>query len=1243
MKNANSRFVRVLAIVLVVLMVVPAALVGCGSNKANNAAISEALAAAEAARKEAEEAKAAADAAAAEAAAKAAEEAAKLLEEANKKAEEALKAAEEAQKALEEAQKTTAAPVTQAPVSTEDMKVVADYAYKVLNDNKLDFLKARLMYVYDISEEDIMNDNLPESVVLNPEYAIDDIEEMEKLYGTARIAIYKATTVDYINQIVANYVAALEATPTYVERVIEKYEAIDFASNYDVLDVVKAYNYVKNATLSADAEKELTAYGEDEIDVLLAINTEYVRYTGDLTVDYNKDVVEADDVLYEDMYLAAKDVIAAVKLVFDNAEKLDVDKIVYNADIEDLLEDAVAEYDKWNNKFFVKADDAELVKYYEAFRQAFVGEAYVAEYDNDYAWEATVAAGERVEELLAAVAEADALVKMIKSIAGYDIDAETFKYTKYVAKVTEAKAALDAWKAKYSFEDDAEGNEDPNVKAIIEAKTAGIYDSYKTKSLVIEYFDYLAKTVAAVNVDAFIDASEEKLNDVDYNFNFKKYGSAVAAALEWFYGKEKTTGNFVGGFKNIDVVNDSALKYFKALGADYNVAALITADDASIKLIFDNAFGVEDASALFAAMKTSYDRLALAKKKADAINEDLEELVEMGETLKVLPEYNKIFKADFEKFDEADDDEKAAVLTADCGIKTWATENGIVIGDDNFNSMIDWAAVETIYNNYRASLETVVADAAKVALEYITWQAAVGTGAAVYNVEDEQIEFTYGGTKYTFSDLKPAQIDVYSYDRIKNVIALEKTLEDLFDPDNKEIVETLSTLPAELPDDEGDLKIALTSVVSFCSEMVAEFYTVAQAVGDFALASKAEYPIVDQASYSDNDWKHHKTTKADMAEVALLNRTGEDYETLRPLISTALGNYLWVSEVGYGSKRGTTASNSTAVYATSYQGAVYSVDPMKYAIKNADGKVTGLDSTAYKAALDKAVASMYTKWFAEYLKDFNTQDKLTMLVNDIAVDHLNYGLWTIEGDFEIDDELYTYTVNSTGKAYVLTIYDSSDEKKEGNAISFKIGTNEYTVTFSTEISDGKFALVPALTAGELPAEYADVCEFIDVKAEDLVYDVRDYADAIGANYDKFSNKKIGSNSTLDELTAAQLKAIFDAEAKNDFYVAFETLRARMYVMTSASDNSWMALGDYIASGIELDDALKASIEAVSKLARDDVYAMTPEANTIADIEKEFNKYATRVKAILADNGYTVVEEVAADGYMQITAITPVAE
>ena len=227
MKNANSRFVRVLAIALVVLMVVPAALVGCGSNKANNAAISEALAAAEAARKEAEEAKAAADAAAAEAAAKAAAEAQKALEEANKKAEEAIKAAEDAKKKAEEAEKqaaeaakTTAAPTTTAPVVTEDMKVVSDYAYLVLSDKNLDFLKTYLTYAYGKDAdaiEAIQNVKaVLETAPANDKYTTADIAAMEKLYDATIVAIYQANTVDYINQLVANFVAAIAGTPTYV-------------------------------------------------------------------------------------------------------------------------------------------------------------------------------------------------------------------------------------------------------------------------------------------------------------------------------------------------------------------------------------------------------------------------------------------------------------------------------------------------------------------------------------------------------------------------------------------------------------------------------------------------------------------------------------------------------------------------------------------------------------------------------------------------------------------------------------------------------------------------------------------------------------------------------------------------------------------------------------------------------------------------------------------------------------------
>ena len=65
MTNAKSRLVRIIALALVVLMIVPMALVGCGkpADEANNAAIEEALAAAQAAKDAAD--KAAADAQAA--------------------------------------------------------------------------------------------------------------------------------------------------------------------------------------------------------------------------------------------------------------------------------------------------------------------------------------------------------------------------------------------------------------------------------------------------------------------------------------------------------------------------------------------------------------------------------------------------------------------------------------------------------------------------------------------------------------------------------------------------------------------------------------------------------------------------------------------------------------------------------------------------------------------------------------------------------------------------------------------------------------------------------------------------------------------------------------------------------------------------------------------------------------------------------------------------------------------------
>ena len=1291
MKNANSRFVRVLAIALVVLMVVPAALVGCGSNKANNAAISEALAAAEAARKEAEEAKAAADAAAAEAAAKAAAEAQKALEEANKKAEEAIKAAEEAKKKAEEAEKqaaeaakTTAAPTTTAPVVTEDMKVVSDYAHKVLSDKDLDFLKTYLTYAYGMTEDDlklatnasvknILNINLVTSpAAANKKYTKDDIKSMVELYDATVVAIYQANTVDYINQLVANFVAAIAGTPTYVERVVDAYEAIDFDSDYDVLDVVYATALIETALTEMDAkDKEVIAkFGDDQIDLVETVYTEYYRYTG---VNHGTIVDESDfdedDILYAEMYEAAQITDAVIDAVYDlfsvtvAGAELDVSKLLYFPEIDDALEDAEEAYAKWNNKYFVKANNAELLAAYETFRQAFVGEDYVLEYDNDYAWDAVVASAARVEQLLAAAEEAKTLAKSIKKIADLETDPTAavvagkpvytdFKYEKHVNNLATIKADLAAWKEKYGFKD-VSGVEDANVAAIIDPENKGIYTDYKTNATVIEYFAYLEKTASAINVEAFLDASEEKLGGVDYRFDFKKYGSAVGAVVEWYFGKAKTVSGttiYEGGFEQIDA---SEIKDFETLGSQYDVATLIGNNDHNIKRIFDELFDIDitvdiDAATtgkqtIFTAMQKSYNDLLAKKKVADDINDDIEEALELGVTVKTLSIFTDLFDPkgnyDYEDFADADEDEKDDFIEGG-DIFNWATAP-IAIGDENFMNLIDWDSLDTVYANYKESLKEVIADSAEVALEYIAWQAAKNGNNLVagadtpadtsddvyfYNEEDELITFPFGSDLYEFSDLKPAQIDIYSYERIKNVIELEKTLEDLFDADDEAIVNTLQSLKADVPDDDEELDIPLTAIIDYCAEMIQALHDARKPV-QLALADvQDKYPLLG-VNKKNNDWKTNSSVTGVMVlEYAMYGRLtgslGEDYKLIRDAVYAVLNTstYKFKSLDGYGTSNGTTESG-IALNATSFQGAIYSVDPLKYAVRNADDKITGFDSAAYKAALNSSISSVYTKFLAEYVKDVNQASDFDTIVTKLTTAFYNAGIWNVDGEIEIDDEVYTYAIVSDGMAASLVVYDSSDEKiTSANPIKFKYDNVEYTVTL-TETPDfvnGKVAIVPTVNPA-VPAAKKDVYDLLGVKAEDLVYDIRNYTEAIGANFEKIGTfKPLGDSSNYRKTTKAELDTIFGYEVKNDFYATFEYLRDKMYKKTSSGN--WSALGTYI-EGVDTGDA-SAAITTLSKLARDEVFAMTADANSIKDIEKAFNNFATRVKAVLAENGIT---------------------
>ena len=557
------------------------------------------------------------------------------------------------------------------------------------------------------------------------------------------------------------------------------------------------------------------------------------------------------------------------------------------------------------------------------------------------------------------------------------------------------------------------------------------------------------------------------------------------------------------------------------------------------------------------------------------------------------------------------------------------------------------------------TVETVMADASDVALEYISWQAAIN-GCASYDEKEEQITFVYNGVSYTFSDLKPAQIDVYSYDRIKRIIALEKNIETTFFD-----VETLYYLRVDVSDDEEELQIALTSIVDYCTDMISEFYSIVLPVHSALASVQDQYPLLG-VNKKNNDWKTNSKVSGDMVlSYAMYGRLtgshGEDYKLIRDAVYAVLNTstYKFKSLVGYGTSNGNATAKDTAnsdvtieLWPTSYQGAIYSVDPLKYAVRNADDKITGFDSAAYKAALNTAIDSVYAKFLPEYVKDVKQAGDFDAIVTRLATIFYNYGIWNVEGEIVIDDETYTYAIASDGKTSDLVVYDSYDEKvSAANPIIFKYDNVEYIVdlTVVKDFVNGKFAIVPTVSP-EVPDAKKDVYDLLGLKVEDLTYDIRDYADEIGANFAKIGTvKALGDNSNYRTTNATELQTIFNYEKQNDFYSTFETLCARMYNKASVTSVNWGSFGSYIEGwdGMRYVNSIRINIVdadtfdailVLSKLARDKVYAMTAENNTVEEIENEFHKFTVMVKAVLIENGYTFETSETSDGYEFITTI-----
>ena len=778
---------------------------------------------------------------------------------------------------------------------------------------------------------------------------------------------------------------------------------------------------------------------------------------------------------------------------------------------------------------------------------------------------------------------------------------------------------------------------------------------------------HLEELASAVNADAFVEAYNSDLDDDATNgiaFDFAKYGSVVASVLDWYYGKDKkevAEDDSIDGFIAITPETEKFGKFSytvvltpddpetpevdETVKTTYDkkttVKALIEAKDANILALFNEVFATKKGeaqvdAAAFGAMNTAYANLLAKKDWADKINEKIEEALEMGATLKVLAKFADLFEGNYEDFVDADDEDMSKYFpsSSSAELNKWAT-GVIALGDENFEGMIDWDSLGAIYANYKESLKTVIADASEIALAYIAW-----TDKTTVN-EDGAIVFSYkepGAEKaenFTFSDLEKIKIDVYSYDMIKKITELEKTLEDLFDAENSKVVDTLKKLTADVADDEDSLDIALSSVIDYCTDMIHEFHANVMAkVAAKANAIYADYPLFAgrHGKYSAvNEWRYtatwdhdgdDETAKVSVVpmnpnELAIATISTEDGD-IKAKIVDAIDKFFTDNNYGTTGSLKTYGSKGEI----SYQGAIAAVDVDTFVVLSSDGKkFSSFDKAGYKKALDAKIAEVYKSFVLEYVKDpsKDVNDRISGLIKDLADFVLGYGIWSIAGDVVIDGETYTYVLDSNGKARQFNYYDSSEEKvTAGIKITFEGAV--YTVSLEPVVDDGVVVITPKLDKA-FPNSFDDIYDFLELDVEDLTYDIRDYADEIGANFAKFNAvKTIGTGSAYATMKTDDIKDIFKHEAANDFYTEFEVLRNRMYVKTSATNSNWKKLGDYIDSSVKYSTDVKDSITILSKLARDAVYAMTPETNTIADIEKEFGKYATKVKAVLAEAG-----------------------
>lgn len=1129
MTNAKSRLVRIIALALAVLMIVPMALVGCGKDSGvDQAALDEALAAAQAAKDAAD--KAAKDAQAAIDAAN------KQIEDAKKDAAEAKDQASKLEAALSSLQNTTTEKpaATTAPVDT-DKAVVDAHISDILNNEESEYNKLLVKY---------------EAIIAA--YAQPDVEALAKLFSDANVAILRAPTVDYANQLVANLAAALEAVPTYSERVKQAYDAIDFASDKDVVDVAYAYALLVKAnadlaaaTPSAQAGKDavaaevkaIAAYGEAELDLAALIATEYYRYTGVEVVGADKEAVE--EVLYKDIYDEAVElaIAAGVKALFGgiNAEtgELEIKDVVYSVTLEDAVEDVKDAYADF--ALAVKDENAEDL--YEDFCIAFVGAEFILTQEGDYLSAKLAEAEARAAELLAAYDELEEFYDdLVEIVEAYYADATTaYLYFDWNEEVAEVGAQVEAWIEKYGFEYD-----DANFAAMLgyadDAETITNYQGFVAAKAYTDALGAWNAALEAIDDNDIEDALDEIADTATAGiFDYAENGAAVKALVNWYYTTKDANGKVVNQGIEDAVVKFEEIKAIKDFPAkeisDAAIAELIDEIDVTLT----NIASLKTALALFEAKGGYLDQINAIVKEIKDI--DLENL-----TVESLTEITAI----------ADLNALAAEMkmVADANAKYgWSTKSL------NYD-LLPFASLDAIAASKDALVGALLEQAEVIVEKYIGWAGVV---------EDGYIKFgTDSKGRDSYFKVDTVAINIYSYAMINSLASVYKNIEifNLYDVLGEGEGVKVANKRGE------EIVFPVEQVVSMFRQMSDTYYYVVMNTLNSATCNLRNSAISNALVHSGNEWTAYSAAESTVLK-GYADKWGSAGLTYKYPTSS--------SNKGTGNAINVYATATTGDARYTYVKAIEAVNADNYGKVDKDGVKT-FDAAGYKKAVDQKIAEYRVLWYQGKTTDYTSSyiykntTKLNTLTAEVFNTALKNGLWTIEAAVEVDGEDYTVVVKTTDSVYqgttawgaapVAKVTILNDKNKE--VASIVDGDKTYTVSFAIE---GRTVVLKA-NDGTATVNLATIVDNADAKnAPKYVYDITEAVKSINAN-----NGKIGTGIKQQGGTSSSTYVVYSSDWFTALVAALD-MNGYMYQKEALMAEAAAAKATALAAADSIGDAL----------------------------------------------------------------------